>query len=189
MEPKTPDSGGRTVRGEQSRLVRQFVLEYRTQLLLLAARMVGRQHAEDVAQEAFVRLAERIARRPLPEVMALLRSPTDLRRLMYRITACRAFEHLRRSRPWASAAPAGDDDLEPFADDTAQRLQATLDAARVERAYGSLTPMQRIAHVLHYYYGFTDSDFKHTLGISKTNSRTLVSRANRALQRALEIQP
>jgi DNA-directed RNA polymerase specialized sigma24 family protein len=185
MEPKTPDSGGRTVRGEQSRLVRQFFLDHRTQLLLLAARMVGRQHAEDVAQEAFVRLAERIAHRPLPDVMALLRSPPDLRKLMYRITACRAFEHLRRRPRWASAAPA-DDDPVPITDDAAQRLQVALDAARVERAYASLAPMQRIAHVLHYYYGFTDSDFKLTLGISKANSRTLVCRANRALKRALE---
>lgn len=158
-------SGSGEIRRERARLVKQLAGEYRTQLLMLAARLVGRDHAEDVAQQAFVRLAQRIAKRPLPEVMALLRSPPDLRKLMYRIAVCRAFEHMRR---------------------LAERPELGEDAGRLEAAYASLSPMQRIAHVLHYYYGFTDADFKLTLGISKTNSRTLVCRANRALKRAME---
>jgi RNA polymerase sigma factor (sigma-70 family) len=189
MDEKTPDSGMTrlppSLRREQATLLQQFVREYGRQLLTMATRMVGWTYAEDVAQEAFVRLAERIERRPLPEVMALLRSPTDLRKLMCRITACRAFEHLRRRE---SPTGALDDraEIEVVDDSTTQRLHTTLDVERVERAYASLTAMQRIAHVLHYYYGFTDADFQLTLGISKTNSRTLVSRANRALRRALE---
>lgn len=172
MDENTPDSGMKrrggkpppSIRGEQASLLQQFVREYGRQLLTMATRMVGRAHAEDVAREAFVRLAERIERRPLPEVMALLRSPTDLWKLLCRITACRAFEHLRRRENPTGAA----------SDD------------RVERAYASLSAMQRIAHVLHYYYGFADTDFQLTLGISKSNSRALVSRASRALRRALE---
>jgi RNA polymerase sigma factor (sigma-70 family) len=174
------------LRQEQATLLQQFVREYRRQLLTMATRMVGRTYAEDVAQEAFVRLAERIERRPLPEVMALLRSPTDLRKLMCRITACRAYEHLRRR---AAMMVVPDDDrgeIEVVDVSAQQGMHTTLDVERVERAYASLTATQRIAHVLHYYYGFTDTDFQLTLGISKTNSRTLVSRANRALRRALE---
>ena len=117
--------------------------------------------------------------------MGALRSPTDLRKLMCRITACRAFEHLRRGES-STRAPDDRAEIEVVDDSTTQRLHMTLEVERVERAYGSLTAMQRIAHVLHYYYGFTDTDFQLTLGISKTNSRTLVSRANRALRRALE---
>ncbi|HEY6176831.1 MAG TPA: hypothetical protein VIX73_20385 [Kofleriaceae bacterium] len=167
MEDTPSDSG--EVRRERASLVRQLVHDYRTQLLVLAARLVGCDDAAAVAQEAFVRLAQRIARRPLPEVLALLRSPPDLRKLMYRITVCRAFEHLRRRSGHSLAAPLPGDDVE-----------------RLEAAYASLSPMQRIAHVLHYYYGFTSADFKLTLGISKANSRTLVCRANRALKRAME---
>src|SRR4029079_13673718 len=84
------------VRSEQEYLIRQFVRDHGQQLIGLAARLVGRASAEDVAQEAFARLAKGIEQCPLPEVMALLRSPSDLRRLMFRITACRAYEHLRR---------------------------------------------------------------------------------------------
>lgn len=105
---------------------------------------------------------------------------------MCRITACRAFEHLRR-REIPSGASHGDRaEIEVVDVSMPQRLHTTLDVERVERAYASLSAMQRIAHVLHYYYGFTDTDFQLTLGISKTNSRSLVSRANRALRRALE---
>jgi RNA polymerase sigma factor (sigma-70 family) len=191
MDEKTPDSvikrpGAASLRQEQATLLQQFVREYGRQLLTMATRMVGRTYAEDVAQEAFVRLAERIERRPLPEVMALLRSPTDLRKLMCRITACRAFDHLRRRESLAIAPDDDRGEIEVVDVSMSQRLHTTLDVERVERAYASLTAMQRIAHVLHYYYGFTDTDFQLTLGISKTNSRTLVSRANRALRRALE---
>lgn len=167
-------------------MVQQLVREGGRQLLTMATRMVGRAHAEDVAQEAFVKLAERIERRPLPEVMALLRSPTDLRKLMCRITACRAFEHLRRREDLIGASNDDRAEIEIGEVSLSQRLQTTLDVERVERAYASLSPMQRIAHVLHYHYGFTDTDFQLTLGISKTNSRTLISRASRALRRALE---
>jgi DNA-directed RNA polymerase specialized sigma24 family protein len=188
-------------REKQASLLQQFVGAYGRQLLEMATRMVGRTHAEGVAQEAFARLAERIERWPLSEAMALLRSPTDLRKLMCRITACRAFEHLRRREHLTGAS--NDDRAEIRAETRAetraeievvdvsvlQRLHMTLEVARVERAYASLSPMQRIAHVLHYYYGFTDTDFQLTLGISKTSSRTLVNRASRALRRALEKKP
>ena len=108
---------------------------------------------------------------------------------MCRITACRAFEHLRRRENLTGASNDGRAEIEVVDVSMSQRLHTTLDVERVERAYASLSPMQRIAHVLHYYYGFTDADFQLTLGISRTNSRALVSRANRALRRALENKP
>jgi len=185
---KPPGGAPPSHREPQASLLQQFVRAYGRQLLMMATRMVGRTHAGGVAQEAFVRLAERIERRPLPEVMALLRSPTDLRKLMCRITACRAFEHLRRREPLTGASNDRAE-IEMVDVSMLQRLRTTLDVERVERAYTSLSPMQRIAHVLHYYYGFTDADFQLTLGISRTNSRALVSRANRALRRALENKP
>jgi len=64
-----------------------------------------------------------------------------------------------------------------------------VDIERLERAYATLPPAQRIAHVLHHYYGFTDADFEATLGLTRTNSRTLVHRAHLALKRAMEMKP
>lgn len=181
------------VRSEQEYLIRQFVREHGQHLIELAARMVGRASAEDVAQEAFVRLAKRIERSPLPEVMQLLRSPSDLRRLMFRITACRAYEHLRR---WYGRADqqAGAGELERALEEASlQRsqhelgLDVSVDA--VERAYRALPPMQRLAHVLHHYYGLTDGELAAALETSPSNSRSLVCRATRALRRAMEMDP
>jgi RNA polymerase sigma factor (sigma-70 family) len=181
------------VRREQECLIRQFVNDHGRQLVGLAARMVGRASAEDVAQEAFVRLAKRIEQYPLPEVMALLRSPSDLRKLMYRITACRAFEHLR-SRYGRAERRAGASELERALDEASLLrsqhdlgLDVSVDA--VERAYRKLPPMQRLAHVLHHYYGLTDSELAAALNTSPSNSRSLVCRATRALRRAMEMDP
>jgi RNA polymerase sigma factor (sigma-70 family) len=156
---------------EQECLIQQFARDHGPALLRLAARMVGASSAEDIAQEAFVRLAKRIEEWPLHEVSELLRSPSDLRRLMSQIMACRAYELLRRRwTDWATAAGAETDH----------------GGDPVERALRSLPPMQRIAHVLHHHCGFSDAELAATLGISKMMSRSLVYRATRALKRAME---
>jgi RNA polymerase sigma factor (sigma-70 family) len=195
MDEETPDpgmirAGNKPPVGEseRDRLVRRFIEGHWSQLRSLAARLVGGAHAEDVAQEACLNLVERLVQRPSSDVIALLRSPTDLHKLMCRITACRAYDHLRR-RQLQAGAPAhdGGETDDSVVDGTApERLLTAMDVERVARAYATLTPAQRIVHVLHHYYGFTDADFQVTLGLSKSNSRTLVSRANRALKRALE---
>jgi RNA polymerase sigma-70 factor, ECF subfamily len=180
------------VRSEQEYLIRQFVREHGQQLIGLAARLVGRASAEDVAQEAFVRLAKRIEQYPLPDVMALLRSASDLRRLMFRITACRAYEHLRRHYVRAQAQGTGE--LERALDEESlQRSQHDLEldisVDAMEQAYRTLPPMQRLAHVLHHYYGLTDSELAAVLQTSPSNCRSLVFRATRALRRAMEMDP
>jgi RNA polymerase sigma-70 factor (ECF subfamily) len=168
------------------------VRDHGQQLIGLAARLVGRASAEDVAQEAFVRLAKRIEQYPLPEVMALLRSPSDLRRLMFRITACRAYEHLRRRYGRAQAQGTGE--LERALDEESlQRSQHDLEldisVDAIEQAYRTLPPMQRLAHVLHHCYGLTDSELAAVLETSPSNCRSLVFRATRALRRAMEMDP
>lgn len=157
-------------------MIHQFISDHGRQLLAIARRLVGRTHAEDVAQDAFVKLAQRLEQCPPPEVMALLRSPTDLRKLMCRITACRAYEHLRHRENRAHAPADGGAAFE------------AIDVERVERAYARLSPTQRIAHVLHHYYGFTDKDFELTLGISRSHGQTLARCAHRALRHALELE-
>ena len=193
--PQGVETSGReqhAVRHEQDCLIRQFVRDHGRQLIGLAARMVGRSSAEDVAQESFVRLAKRIEQWPLPGVMELLRSPDDLRRLMYRITACRAYEHLRRRHGRADRLTEDETRIESAIDEeslqrSARTLDVDADVDALERAYKDLPPMQRIVHVLHHYYGFTDTELAATLNISQTNSRSLICRATRALKSAMEM--
>ena len=172
------------VRREQGELIREFVHQHARALNVLAARLVGRADAEDVAQDAFVNLAKWIQTTPLDEAMACLRSDDGLLKLMCKMTSCRAYDHLRRRRDEL----AGDgEQIERTEDRSRVCSQVALDVKRVERAYRMLPPTQRIAHVLHHYYGFTDADLEATLGITKANARTLVWRANLALKGAMEI--
>lgn len=161
------------VREEQECLIQQFARDHGPPLIRLAARMVGSGSAEDIAHEAFVRLAKRIEEWPLDQVRELLRSPSDLRRLMSRIIACRAYELLRRRQSRADRATDGGDETDD-------------DGDLLERALCGLPPMQRIAHVLHHHCGLSDAELAATLGISNMAGRSLVHRATRALKRAME---
>ena len=173
-------------RREQADLIKQLAHQYAQILLVLAARLVGRDDAHDVAQEAFVSLAKWIARQPLHEVKVLLEDPKSMRKFMCKIASCRAYDLWRR-RSRADLATSANADVEFAVDDRAMPdPQIAIEIARLERAYATLPPAQRIAHVLHHYYGFTDADLENELGFTKTNSRTLIRRANLALQRAME---
>jgi DNA-directed RNA polymerase specialized sigma24 family protein len=178
------------IRREQNRLVWQFHRKHYETLHLLSTRLVGRNDAEDVAQEAFLSLARRIQTVPLEESMRLLRSTVELSRLMYRITTCRAYDRLRKNRVRQLNATEEIDERDgALADTSLPQPSLILDAIDLERAYRRLSPMHRIAHVLHHYYGFTDADFEATLGLDRDNSRSLVHRAQIALRRVMEVTP
>jgi RNA polymerase sigma factor (sigma-70 family) len=172
-------------RREQDQLLQQLAHQHADTLLVLASRLVGRDDARDVAQEAFISLARWILRKPLPEARALLGSGDELRKLMFRITTCRAYDLLRK-QGHESARIRDAVDPECAVHECAPHPHTALELARLTQAYAALPAAQRIAHVLHYYYGFTGADFEATLGITETNSRTLVHRATRALKRAME---
>lgn len=130
----------------------------------------------------------RICGGPAGELAGLpdLDDPESMRKFMCKITSCRAYDLWRR-RSRAEVATSADADVELAADDrTAPDPRMAVEIARLERAYATLPPAQRIAHVLHHYYGFTDADLENELGFTRTNSRTLIRRANLALQRATE---
>jgi DNA-directed RNA polymerase specialized sigma24 family protein len=173
--------------GEQARLLQQLADLHANTLLLLASRLVGRRDAHDVAQDAFISLARWIMKQPVLEARALLDAHDELSRFMFRVTACRAYDFWRkRSRRELVTDDGGE--IEHIIDDRHRDPGIALELARLDHAYAALPPAQRIAHVLHHYYGFTDADFEATLGLTRTNSRTLVRRANLALKRAMEMK-
>jgi DNA-directed RNA polymerase specialized sigma24 family protein len=182
-----------TVRQDQEKLIWHLAREQGKAMHMLAARLVGRNDADDVTQEAFVSLLKWVQSKPLSEIMHLLRSPKGLQRLMYRQTVCRAYDHLRRQSCKEGKWVMGDEiegDGKHFLADPVSTLDQhiSIEIERLDRAYASLPPAQRIAHILHYYYGFTDADFEATLGLNKSSSRSLVHRANLALKRAMEMK-
>src|SRR5215467_10354675 len=74
------------VRHAQDELLRRFVEDHAARLRELAYRMVGRDHADDVAESAFVDLIWRFGLKPLPEVARLLETPQELFKLICRVT-------------------------------------------------------------------------------------------------------
>jgi DNA-directed RNA polymerase specialized sigma24 family protein len=79
--------------------------------------------------------------------------------------ACRAHQHLRT-----------------------RRRDPELEGDCLERAHDALSPAERIVYVLHYYYGFADSDFEIMFDLSKVHSQRLVHRALSKLKRAMREQ-
>jgi DNA-directed RNA polymerase specialized sigma24 family protein len=192
-DPESADEARRRVRRldairhRQDVLLSEFVHKHAGKLLLLATRLVGPNDAQDVTQEAFVNLTQRLRNKPIADVLALLRSTEDLSRLMYRITVCRAIDLVRARHARKAQVTLELDEQELVGEDAAPlHLDLRIDAAHLEHAYAQLPAEQRIAHVLRYFYEFTDTDFEETLGFTKARTRTLVYRANMTLRRLLE---
>jgi len=175
-------------RGEPKRL--ELDVQFMGALRLLSARLVGGNDADDVAHDAFVSLLSWMQETPVPEIETLLDSEDGVARLLYQLTVWRAYDHHRRTKRRREDLTAHDERA-PAIDQAhaAQPQFLAPDIKRVEQAYAALTPVQRIAHVLHHYYGFTDADFETTLGWNRASSRSLVHRANQALKRAMRIAP
>jgi RNA polymerase sigma-70 factor (sigma-E family) len=142
------------------------------QMVRLAHLLVGdRDAAEDLAQEAFVRLHSRLAHLSDPEAAG-----GYLRRIV--VNLCRS--HLRRRT--LMQRHAGRDDVSPGADDhslvAASRL-AVLSALR------TLPRRQRECLVLRYYLDLSEEEIAQTLGISPGSVKTHSARARSTMARLL----
>lgn len=178
-----------TLRSEHKQLVWELARRHAPALRVLATRLVGSGEADDIAQEAFLSLARWVQARPASEIKALLDSTNGVQRLLVRFTSCRAYDLLRQRAHRREQLTASGEESE-LRGSTAAALPQYLavEIARLERAYAALPPAQRVVHVLHHFYGFTDSDFEETLGLSKANSRTLAHRARMQLKAAMARQ-
>jgi len=150
----------------------------------LSRRLVGSNDADDVAQETFVSLMKWLRKRSVEDALDFLRCGSGVRPLLCTIAIRRAFDARRRRH---HAKVETDGDIEGSAPDRAVRSpHVGFELLRLETAYEALPPMQRIAHVLHYHYGFTDADLSATLEIAKSTCRTLIRRARLMLKSAME---
>lgn len=159
------DQQREAARREQSNLIRRFVHDHVRTLHVLTVRLVGREAAHSVAQEAIVNLTKRMRSRSPPGAIELLRSPQDLLRLAFKLIACHAYLHLR-----------------------SRQTDPGFEVDRLERAHHELSAIERIVHVLHHYYGFTEEEFAEMFGLSQLDSRLLIHRARRALKHAMGVK-
>lgn len=156
--------------------VREMVARKLPRLLALAARVLGdRMEAEDVAQEAFLRIWRQAPRWENGRA----RFDTWLYAIV--LNLCR--DRLRRRREIYAAEPPETADPNSAPD---RGLYDRDDIRTVESALAMLPERQREAIVLQYYEEFSNIEAAAVMGISVEALESLLARARRSLRAWLE---
>jgi RNA polymerase sigma-70 factor (ECF subfamily) len=156
----------------------EFLTRHLNVVVDFAGRYLRRRvDAEDVAQEAFMRVW-----RKAPDWRAQQVSP---RSWLYRITYHLCIDELRRRRPDTSVQ-----DAEDAADPGATPEESALRQARMgqlDRALRSLSERQRTAITLCAYHGLSNKEAAATLDITVEALESLLSRGRRRLRELLKL--
>lgn len=163
-----------TVTRDRDRLLSELYQEHYRSLVRLAAVLLDRREpAEEVVQEAFVKLY-----RKLDKVRDLERADAYLRSIVMNLARSRMRRRqvARKHRPDPLPDAAGADEGVVLREDQ----QQVLDALR------SLPARQRDCLVLRYYEDMSEAEIAETLGISKGSVKTHTSRGMAALGNRLE---
>jgi len=148
----------------------------RPRLLALARRLVGPAEADDVVQDAWVRLA----RQDVP--------PDDLAAWLTTVTARLALDHLRRRHvrddPWHLDVDLDVVPLDgvPVATPEDEALLAEAVGAALAVVVDRLSPAERVAFVLHDVFGVAFARIAPALGRTEAATKMLASRARRRVK-------
>jgi RNA polymerase sigma-70 factor (ECF subfamily) len=126
-----------TLRGDL-RAFEALVERHRDVVVRVAARIVGREEAEDVSQDAFLRAFHRLPR---------FRADASFRAWLLQIAHNAAIDHLNRRRP-EPVETIGEDPERTVTRLPAERLESRERMARLERKLRGLSPEGRVALVL-----------------------------------------
>ncbi len=158
---------------------RQLMRRYLARTVRMAARVLGSNAmAEDVAQEAFVRVWRHAAEWKNPAV-AGARFSTWL----YRIVLNLCIDAKRKDR--FSALDDAPEQVD-LAGDGEQIMVRQQQAARVRAALAALPERQRQAFVLCFYEGYSNKEAAEMLGIGIKALESLLVRSKRTLRAALQ---
>lgn len=149
---------------------------HQQRVVSLAYRLIGDwHHAEDVAQETFLRLRQ-VAPRYRPEA----RFTTWLYRVVYNLS----IDAQRRiaSHPASREVPESETQ-DASASDSAEKTEA---ARLVRKAVNDLPERQRRAVILHRYEGLTHAEIVDVTGWSRSAVESLLVRAYENLRKNLE---
>jgi RNA polymerase sigma factor (sigma-70 family) len=172
---------GETISAETEDLVVQlFQAEGRSLVRLARLFVDDRDAAEDIVQEAFLRLARHAGR-----IEATERAPAYLRSIVLNL----ARDHNRRGlvslRHHSAAAREAEVAALGAVDDTADQLARSADHRRVLEAVRELPVRQRDCITLRYFEELPINGIAATLGLSANSVKTHLQRAMAALDRAL----
>lgn len=135
--------------------------DLRSRLVAVARSLVGRDAAEDVVHDAYLRAQSRIGQ---------LRDPDALDAWLTRIVIRTAYNHHRRRAGLLARMKR-----------LAQREAAPAPDIGLRELVDRLPARERTVIVLHYAYGYGLAEIAEILGLSHVNVRTIVFRARRRL--------
>jgi RNA polymerase sigma-70 factor (ECF subfamily) len=165
----------RRVAGGDGAAARLVVTRHLPQVLALARRMLNdAAEAEDVAQEAMLRLWQMAAR---------WREDAPIGAWLYRVAHNLAIDRIRRRRPMVDVDAAVS--LADPAPTPAERLAERERKAAVERAIAALPERQRTAITLVHTLEMGNIEAAAAMEISVEALESLLSRGRRALRAAL----
>lgn len=168
----------RRLRAGDERAFEELVTCYRERVYRVAWRVVRDDDAaEDVAQEAFIRVFRHIHR---------FEERSSLYTWIYRITVNIALNRLRRDR-FRQMVPLGDlpwEDKRPSADPSQVALSNEL-AERVDKAVRTLPDKQRAVFTLRFFEGLSHKEIAEVVGCSEGTSKANYFHAVRKLRKLL----
>jgi len=172
-EPPDSDLVSRTAKGEQAAF-RQLMARYLPRMVATARRLLGGDaEAEDVAQEAVLRLWRNAARIEVGE--------QGVGGWLYRVTTNLALDKIRGRR---SDGPEALEFMTVPADQQRKLVERDL-GVRVDRELQALPERQRVALVLCHYEGMSMLQAGEVMGISAEAIESLLARGRRSLRAAL----
>jgi RNA polymerase sigma-70 factor, ECF subfamily len=160
-------------RGEREAFVELVDGTYR-QVYTLAARLVGDRHeAEDVAQEAYLRVHRSLR---------AFRGDSSFQTWLYRIVANTAMTHLRKRGRFGELADEPETVLR-LADSRPSEGEVDTDHVRV--ALNALPDAQRVILLMKDAYGFSCREIADEMGVSEGAVKVRLHRARRRLKDSL----
>ena|ERR671919_2811466 len=160
-------------RGEREAFVELVDGTYR-QVYTLAARLVGDRHeAEDVAQEAYLRVHRSLR---------TFRGDSSFQTWLYRIVANTAMTHLRKRGRFGDLADEPETVLR-LADSGPPEGEVDTDHVRV--ALNALPDAQRVILLMKDAYGFSCREIADEMGVSEGAVKVRLHRARRRLKDSL----
>jgi RNA polymerase sigma-70 factor (ECF subfamily) len=179
------------VRDDNATAFEELVLRYQNRLISILQHLVaGREQAEDLAQEVFLRVF-RARKRYRPDA----KFATWLFTIANNVASNANRSFARRREVSASSSPDDDGGGHPPLDQMAVAASGTMPARRfdkaeraemVRQAMGTLNERQRMALLLSKFEGMSYAEIGETMGLSIQATKSLLSRARENLRIILE---
>jgi len=177
--PEDPSAWVAQLKARDEGAVRELVRSYGAPLLRFLTGMVGNAaDAEDLAQEAFVRLVEHVAD---------FRGEASLKTYLFKIAHNLALNHLASAAHRYEVQPEEMPDRPASDDGPEQELAVSEEAARVRALLPGLPPQQRAVVILRVWQDLSFREIASALALAEGTVKAHYFFALRNLRRKMEV--